>query len=100
MKIIIAHFGRPWHEKTMTICQRNANVWFNNAGWTPLHIPDLVVRYMERVPAHKVLFGSEYPLVSRQRIIKELEAMGLKEETRCRLYRKVESLTEKTVRIM
>ncbi len=86
LKIVIAHFGWPWYEETMTICQRNLNVWFNIAGWAPRHIPEFVVRYMDRVISHKVLFGSDYPLVSRQRIVKELEGMELKEETRRRLY--------------
>jgi|GEM_PF-4866583 predicted TIM-barrel fold metal-dependent hydrolase len=42
---------------------------------------------MDRVLSHKVLFGSDYPLVSRQRIVKELEGLELKEETRRRLLR-------------
>ena len=85
LKIVIAHFGWPWYEETMAICQRNVNVWFNFAGWAPRHIPEFVVRYMDRVLSHKVLFGSDYPLVSRQRIIKELEGLGLQEETKRRL---------------
>ena len=43
------------------------------------------VRYMDRVLSHKVLFGSDYPLVSRQRIVKELDGLGLKDETKQRL---------------
>ncbi|MDY6794084.1 MAG: amidohydrolase family protein [Actinomycetota bacterium] len=86
LKIIIAHFGWPWYEETMTICQRNVNVWFNIAGWAPRHIPEFVIRYIDRMLSHKVLLGSDYPLVSRQRIVKELEGIELKEETRHRLY--------------
>lgn len=81
LKIIIAHSGWPWYEETMTICQRNQNVWFNIAGWAPRHIPEFVVRYMDRVLSHKALFGSDYPLVSRKRIVEELKALELREET-------------------
>ncbi|MEW6554837.1 MAG: amidohydrolase family protein [Actinomycetota bacterium] len=84
LKTVIAHFSWSWHEENMTTCQRNVNVWFDIAGWAPRHIPESVVRYMD-VPSDKVLFGSDYPLASRQRIVKELDGLGLKEETEQRL---------------
>jgi len=86
LKLIIAHFGWPWYEEAMAVCQRNPNVFFNIAGWAPRHIPEFVIRYMDRVLKDKALFGSDYPLLSRTRIVKELGEIELKEETRARLY--------------
>lgn len=85
LKIIMAHFGFPWFPEGLAIIQRNPNVYFNIAGWAPKHIPEMVIRYMDSVLSHKALFGSDYPLIPRKRIIKELQELPLKEETRKKL---------------
>ena len=87
LKLIIAHFGWPWYEEAMAVVQRNRNVYFNIAGWAPKHIPQFVIGYMDRVLSKKCLLGSDYPLVARTRIVKELSGIEMKEETRENLYR-------------
>jgi predicted TIM-barrel fold metal-dependent hydrolase len=87
LKLIVAHFGWPWYEEAMAVVQRNRNVYFNIAGWAPRHIPAFVISYMDRVLNKKCLLGSDYPLVSRVRILSELAGIEMKEETRANLYR-------------
>ncbi|HPQ45133.1 MAG TPA: amidohydrolase family protein [Syntrophales bacterium] len=79
MKIIMAHFGYPWFYEGMSIVLRNPNVYFNIAGWAPRRIPDHVIQQMNGPLAGKALFGSDYPLISRVRIMKELDALPLKD---------------------
>jgi len=88
LKLIIAHFGWPWYEEAMAVAHRNENVYFNIAGWAPKHIPEFVFRYMNGPVKEKALFGSDYPLVSRQRIVSELAGIEIKDDTRERLYYK------------
>lgn len=94
LKIIMAHFGFPWVGEAIAIIQRNPNVYFNIAGWAPRHLPEMLIRYMDSVISHKALFGSDFPLISRKRIIQELKDLPLKEETRRRL------LTENPKRLL
>jgi len=81
LRIIMAHFGFPWFAEAIAVAQRNQNVFFNIAGWSPKYIPEMVVKYMNGVLSHKVLFGSDYPLIPRKRIITELRRLGLKQES-------------------
>ncbi|MCD4674798.1 MAG: amidohydrolase family protein [Desulfobacula sp.] len=81
LKIIIAHFGLPWFYEAIAIVQRNPNVYFNISGWKPKYIPADVVRYMNGPLRHKVLFGSDYPLLSRVEILEELKQLKLKDDT-------------------
>ena len=81
LKIIIAHFGYPWYQEALAVVQRNFNVYFNIAGWSPRYIPDMVVQHMDSILSHKVLFGSDHPLLPRKRILDELGGLNLKEET-------------------
>ncbi|MBU2510042.1 amidohydrolase family protein [bacterium] len=81
LKIIMAHFGFPWFYETIAIAQRNPNVYFNIAGWKPKYIPKEVVRYLDGPLRHKALFGSDYPLLTRSEVIRELHDLKLKDET-------------------
>lgn len=80
LKIIIAHFGWPWVTETIAIVMRNKNVYFNIAGWAPKHLPSELINYMNGPLSNKALFGSDFPLLSRKRIIEELHAVPLKKE--------------------
>lgn len=86
LKMIIAHFGWPWYEEALTIAHRNPNVYFNIAGWAPKRVPDIVWSYMKGPVKEKALLGSDYPLVSRQRIMSELADIDLPDDVRERLY--------------
>ncbi len=88
VKFIIAHFGWPWYEEALAVAHRNLNVYFNIAGWAPKRIPEFVFSYIKGPVKEKALLGSDYPLVSRQRVMKELSDIDLPDDTRERLYYK------------
>jgi len=88
LKLIIAHFGWPWYEEALAVAHRNTNVYFNIAGWAPKRIPDFVWSYMKGPVKEKVLLGSDYPLVSRKRIMDELAGIDLPDDVREHLYYK------------
>jgi predicted TIM-barrel fold metal-dependent hydrolase len=81
LKLIIAHFGYPWWEEALAVVRRNPFVYFNIAGWAPRYIPEGVIRLADSALSGKVLFGSDYPLLPRTRIMKELKELNLKETT-------------------
>lgn len=82
LKIVLAHFGFPWFAEALAIVQRNPNVYFNLAGWAPKHIPEMVLTYLNGPLKNKALFGSDHPLLSRKRILDELNTLPLKPETK------------------
>jgi uncharacterized protein len=86
LKLMIAHFGWPWYEESLAVVQRNENVYFNIAGWAPKRIPEVVWEHIRGPVKHKALMGSDYPLVSRERIMEELGQMDLPEDVRERLF--------------
>ncbi|MEJ2068650.1 MAG: amidohydrolase family protein, partial [Deltaproteobacteria bacterium] len=81
LKLVIAHFGYPWWEEAMAVVRRNPFVYFNIAGWGPKHIPKGVIQAANSYLKGKVLFGSDYPLISRGRILKEVRELDIKDET-------------------
>jgi uncharacterized protein len=76
LNLIMAHFGYPWFHEGLSVVLRNPNVWFNIAGWSPKRIPEDVIRHINGPLRYKALFGSDYPLLTRVRIVKELNALS------------------------
>lgn len=85
LKLIAAHFGFPWFYEAMAVVQKNANVYFNIAGWAPKYIPEYVVRMMNGPLAGKALLGSDFPLISRTRLMQELKELPISPDTLRRL---------------
>ena len=82
LKIVVAHFGWPWVDEAMAVCQKNRNVYFDIAGWSPKYLPESVVRFMGGMLADKALFATDYPLLPRKRVLNEFLALPIKEEAK------------------
>lgn len=82
LKLIIAHFGWPWYEEAIAVAMRHQNVFINVAGWSPKYYPPIFVNYANGPLRNKILFGSDHPLLSRKRILSELDGVGLKGEVK------------------
>ena len=72
VRLIAAHAGWPWHEELLAIALHKANVYVDVSGWVPKYLPQAVWDYANGPLKHKVLFGSDYPLVEPPRIVEGL----------------------------
>ncbi|HEY9309496.1 MAG TPA: amidohydrolase family protein, partial [Microbacterium sp.] len=68
LKIVIAHLGHPWIEETVVVMRRNANVYADTSAIA--NRPTMLARGLaaakEYGVLHKVLFGSDSPMVSAE----------------------------------
>lgn len=93
LTIIAAHPGWPWHEELLAVVQHKANVYFDLSGWAPKYLPPTVIQHMNSLLQDKVLFGSDMPLFSVDRWIKEFEELDLKPAVREKiLYKNAQKL--------
>ena len=56
------------------------NVYIDLSGWSPKYFPEQLVRYANGQLKHKMLFGSDYPLIAPDRWIHEFKDAGFKPE--------------------
>ena len=83
-KIILAHWGGGLFFYGMMkkeVKEVLANVWFDTAASPFLYDPLIYRVAGEIVGFDKILFGSDYPLVRPKRYFKEMESVGLSEES-------------------
>ncbi len=60
-----------------------SNVHIDLSGWSPKYFPPELVRAIGGQLRKKVLFGSDYPLISPERWIEDFRTLGVKERS-CR----------------
>jgi hypothetical protein len=80
MTVIIAHPSWPWQDEALSVCLHKPNVYIDLSGWSPKYFPEQLVRYANGQLKHKMLFGSDYPLISPDRWIGDFRKAGFKPE--------------------
>jgi len=82
MPIILAHPSFPWQEEALAVAQHKPNVYIDLSGWSPKYFPPILVRYANSILKHKMLFGSDWPVIAPDRWLKDFETLDIKPEVR------------------
>ena len=82
MQIVLAHPSFPWQDEAISICLHKANVWIDLSGWSPKYFPPQLVQYANTQLREKVLFGSDFPLLTPERWLADFAEAPFKDEVR------------------
>jgi hypothetical protein len=82
MPIIMAHPSFPWQDEAISICLHKPQVYIDLSGWSPKYFSPTLVQYANTLLKHKVLFGSDYPLIAPDRWMADFEKIAIKDEVR------------------
>jgi predicted TIM-barrel fold metal-dependent hydrolase len=82
MTVIIAHPSWPWQDEALSVCLHKPNVYIDLSGWSPKYFPPELIRYANTQLKHKMLFGSDFPLIAPDRWMKDFDEAGFRPEVR------------------
>lgn len=82
MPIILAHPSFPWQEEALSVATHKPQVYIDLSGWSPKYFPPILVQYANTLLKDKILFGSDYPVITPERWIEEFEKLPIKPEVR------------------
>jgi predicted TIM-barrel fold metal-dependent hydrolase len=82
LKIVIAHPSFPWQDEALAVAAHKPLVYIDLSGWSPKYFPPQLVQYANSLIKEKVLFGSDYPLITPDRWLADFEALPIKPEVR------------------
>ncbi|MEQ1649129.1 MAG: amidohydrolase family protein [Hyphomicrobiaceae bacterium] len=82
MTVIIAHPSWPWQDEALSVCLHKPNVYIDLSGWSPKYFPKELISRANGQLKHKMLFGSDFPLIQPDRWIADFKdpATGFKPE--------------------
>ena len=81
------HIGVPWTDEMISMCWKHPNVYTAGDAYAPRYWPASFVHFANTYGAEKVLFGSDWPVIDPERAVAEVEALGLRPESKRKLMR-------------
>ena len=85
LTVILAHPSVPWASSSLSIATHKANAYIDLSGWSPKYFPADLVRAANSYLQDKVLFGTDYPLLTPERWLRDFEALDLKPEAKSKI---------------
>ncbi|WAC54550.1 amidohydrolase family protein [Gordonia sp. SL306] len=80
LTVIMAHPSVPWQVEAISITTHKSNVFIDLSGWRPKYFPPELIRAAGGMLHRKVLFGTDYPLISPERWLADFAELGIKPE--------------------
>jgi predicted TIM-barrel fold metal-dependent hydrolase len=80
MKLILAHPSWPWVDESLSMALHKDNVFIDLSGWSPKYFPKQVIQYANTQLRHKMMFGSDFPLIHPDKWISAAQDVGFKDE--------------------
>jgi hypothetical protein len=82
MPMIMAHPSFPWQDEAISVCLHKPQVYIDLSGWSPKYFSPLLIQYANTLLKDKMLFGSDFPVITPDRWLKDFETIGIKDEVR------------------
>jgi predicted TIM-barrel fold metal-dependent hydrolase len=82
LSIVMAHPSVPWQDEAISVATHKANVWIDLSGWSPKYFPESLVRQANSRLQDRVLFGSDFPLLTPDRWLKDFAELAINDEIR------------------
>ncbi|MFF0390862.1 amidohydrolase family protein [Kitasatospora sp. NPDC004615] len=82
LKIILAHPSFPWQDEALAVATHKPGVHIDLSGWSPKYFPPQLVQYANTLLKDKVLFGSDYPVLTPDRWLADFAKLPIKDEVR------------------
>jgi predicted TIM-barrel fold metal-dependent hydrolase len=87
LKIILAHPSFPWQEEALAVATHKPQVYIDLSGWSPKYFPPILVQYANTLLRKKVLFGTDFPMLTPERWCGDLDTTAIRDEVKPDLYK-------------
>ncbi len=88
LSIVLAHPSFPWQDEALAVATHKPNVFIDLSGWSPKYFPPQLVRYANTLLQDKVLFGSDYPLLTPDRWLADFDTLDIKPDVKPKILKR------------
>ena len=82
LTVILAHPSVPWQDSAISMATHKANVFIDLSGWSPKYFAPQLVRAINGQLKRKVLFGSDFPVITPDRWLADFAGLDIKPDVR------------------
>lgn len=81
LRIVAGHIGFPWANEMISLALKYPNVYIDTSAYTAKRFPAEFVSYMRSSGRRKVMFGTNYPMLTPLQCLGDLPSLGLDQDT-------------------
>jgi hypothetical protein len=67
---------------SLSVATHKPNVYIDLSGWSPKYFPPILVRYINSILQDKMLFGSDWPVITPDRWLADFARLEIRDEIR------------------
>lgn len=86
LTIVLQHGGEPWVDTCVKLMLKWPNVHYMSSAIAPKHLPPAVLHYANTRGGDRVMFGSDYPLLTHERCMREAVALPFRDQDKLDRY--------------
>lgn len=80
--VVAGHIGYPWTDEAIAVATKHKNVYIDTSAYTVKRYPPQLVQYMKGHGRKKVLFGTNYPMITPAKALHGIDSLGLDDEAK------------------
>ncbi|HNS87310.1 MAG TPA: amidohydrolase family protein [Parvularculaceae bacterium] len=78
--VVGGHVGFPWLDEVLTMVRKFPNFHLDTSAYAIHRLPEEFVKLMKGEGKGRVMFGTNFPMLTAKRCLEKLDALGLDEE--------------------
>jgi predicted TIM-barrel fold metal-dependent hydrolase len=82
LRLIGIHIGVPWTDEMISMCWKHDNIFMAGDAYAPKYWPDAFVHYAKTYGREKVLFGTDWPVIEPERMVREIDELGFPDDAK------------------
>lgn len=82
LKVVAGHIGYPWTAEMISLATKYENIYIDTSAYTARRFPGEFVEYMRGHGRRKVMFGTNYPMLTPAKCLEGLDSLALDDEAR------------------
>ncbi|MBI4750397.1 MAG: amidohydrolase [Acidobacteria bacterium] len=86
LKIVAGHIGFPWTDEMIGVAWKHENVFIDTSAYLPRYYPPQLLQYMKTYGQDKVLFGTNFPQLSLEKCVQQVQELGLSVEIQAKFF--------------
>ena len=84
LRLCMIHGADPWWDTAIRLMLKYKNLRLMTSAWSPKHLPESLLHFMRTRGKERIIFASDYPVLSMERCLGEAAALDLPEEVLAR----------------
>lgn len=82
LRIVAGHIGAPWTQEILSLATKFENLYIDTSAYKATRFPADIVEFLRGRGAKKMMFGTNYPMLTASACLEGVESLGLGDEAK------------------